>query len=153
MDMRCPNKAVQTTKCNIPSIWRFVKSYRNGAKRFSKLDICKGYLNIVLHPDSREITTHHTPRGPRGFTRMNYGTKSAAEIFQKEISEALNGLEGVLNISDDILVYRKDEEQHDDHVEEVLKRCRKRELRLGQINVNSAALSWYTMAMCSQVIG
>ena len=68
---------------------------------------------MVLHPDSREITTHHTPRGPRRFTRMNYVTNSAAEIFQKEISEALDGLEGVLNISDDILVYGKDEEQHD----------------------------------------
>ena len=75
---------------------------------------------MVLRPDSREITTHHTPRGPRRFTHMNYGTKSTAEIFQKEISEALDGLEGVLNISDDILVYGKDEEEHDDHVEEVL---------------------------------
>ena len=132
VDMRCPNKAVQTTKCNIPSILEVRrKLQKSGAKRFSKLDIRKGYLNIVLHPDSREITTHHTPRGPRRFTRMNYGTKSAAEIFQKEISEALDELEGVLNISDDILVYGKDEEQHDDHVEEVLKRCRERDIRLG----------------------
>ena len=84
---------------------------------------------MVLHLDSREITTHHTQRGPRRFTRMNHGTKSAAEIFQKEISEALDGLEGVLNISADILVYGKDEEQHDDHVEEVLKRCRERDIR------------------------
>ena len=53
---------------------------------------------MVLHPDSKEITTHHTPRCPRRFTRMNYVTNSAAEIFQKEISEALDGLEGVLNI-------------------------------------------------------
>jgi hypothetical protein len=51
---------------------------------------------------------------------MNYGTKSAAETFQKEISEALEGLEGVLNISDDILVYGKHEEEHDHNVEETL---------------------------------
>jgi hypothetical protein len=55
---------------------------------------------------------------------MNYGTKSAAETFQKEISEALEGLEGVLNISDDILVYGK-------HEEETRKRCRERDIRLG----------------------
>ena len=146
VDMRCPNKAVQTTKCNIPSILEVRrKLQKSGAKRFSKLDIRKGYLNMVLHPDSREITTHHTPRGPRRFTRMNYGTKSAAEIFQKEISEALDGLEGVLNISDDILVYGKDDEQHDDHVEEVLKRCRERDIRLGpdKCQFNCTELVYY----------
>jgi nitrate reductase NapAB chaperone NapD len=55
---------------------------------------------------------------------MNYGTKSAAETFQKKITEALEGLEGVLNISGDILVYGKHEEEHDHNVEETLKRCR-----------------------------
>ena len=79
VDMRCPNKAVQTTKCHIPSILEVrQKLQKAGARRFSKLDIRKGYLNMVLHPNNREITTHHTPRGPRRFTRMNYGTKSAA---------------------------------------------------------------------------
>ena len=83
--MRCPNKAVLTTKCHIfgSSSQTIQKA---GARRFSILDIYKGYLNMVLHPDSREITTHHTPRGPRRFTCMNYSTKSAAETFQKEIS-------------------------------------------------------------------
>ena len=61
---------------------------------------------MVLHPDSREITTHQTLRGPRRFTRIIYGTKSAAEIFQEEISEALDGLEGAINISDDTLLKR-----------------------------------------------
>jgi hypothetical protein len=102
-----------------------------GATRFTRLDIHRGYLNMVLHLDSRDITTHHTPHGPRRFTRINYGTKSAAETFQKEISEALEGLEGVLNISDDILVYGKHEEEHDHNVEETLKRCRERDIRLG----------------------
>jgi hypothetical protein len=62
---------------------------------------------------------------------MNYGTKAAAETFQKEISESLEGLEGVLNISDDILAYGKHEEEHDHNVKETLKRCRERDIRLG----------------------
>lgn len=61
---------------------------------------------------------------------MNYGTKSAAETFRKEISETL-GLDGVLNTSDDILVYGESEEEHDHNVEETLKRCRERDVRLG----------------------
>jgi hypothetical protein len=131
VDMRCPNKAVRTTKCHIQTILEVRRKLQKaGATRFTKLDIHRGYLNMVLHPDSRDITTHHTPHGPRQFTRMNYGTKSAAETFQ-EISEALEGLEGVLNISDDILVYGKHEEEHDHNVEETLKRCRERDIRLG----------------------
>jgi hypothetical protein len=129
VDMRCPNKAIRTTKCHIPTILEVRRKLQKaGAMRFTKLDIHRGYLNMVLHPDSRDITTHHTLRGPRRFTRMNYGTKSAAETFQKEISEALEGLEGVLNISDDILVYGKHEEEHDHNVEETLKRCRGRDV-------------------------
>ena len=132
VDMRCPNKAILTTKCNIPSILEVRhKLQKAGARRFTKLDIHRGYLNMVLHPESPKITTHHTPRGPRQFTRMNYGTKSAAETFQKEISEALEGLDGVLNISDDILVYGESEEEHDRNVEETLKRCRERDIRFG----------------------
>ena len=88
VDMRCPNKAVLTTKCHIPTTLEVRRKLQKaGATRFTKLDIHRGYPNMVLHPESRAITTHHTPRGPRQFTRMNYGTKSAAEAFQKEISE------------------------------------------------------------------
>ena len=47
------------------------------------------YLNLASHPESKGITAHHTPRDPRRSTRLNYGTTSAAEIFQKEIAEAL----------------------------------------------------------------
>ena len=132
VDMRCPTKAVRTKKCHIPTILEVRRKLQKAdATMFTKLDIHRGYLNMVLHPDSRDITTHHTPRGPRRFTRMNYGRKLAAETFQKEFSEALEGLEGVLNISDDILVYSKHEEEHDNNVEETLKRCRERDIRLG----------------------
>ena len=90
VDMRCPNKAVRTKKCHIPTILEVRrKLHKADATRFTKLDVHRGYLNMVLHPDSRDITTHHTPRGNRRFTPMNYGRKSAAETFQKEISEAL----------------------------------------------------------------
>jgi hypothetical protein len=125
VDMRCLNKAVHTTKCHIPTILEVRRKLQKaGTTRFTKLDIHRGYFNMVLHPDSRDITMHHIPCGPRRFTCMNYGTKSAAETFQKKISEALEGLEGVLNISGDILVYGKHEEEHDHNVEETLKRCR-----------------------------
>ena len=101
---------------------------------FSKqlyFQIHKGYLNLELHPESRRITAHHTLRRPTRSTRLNYGTTSATKIFQKEIAEALEGTDGCFNISDDIMVFGCRQKEHDKYLEEMLKRCQERDLRLG----------------------
>ena len=38
------------------------------------------------------------------YKRLNFDINTTAEIFQKVIEMVLHGLDGVLNISDDILV-------------------------------------------------
>ena len=130
--MRLPNKAILRTRCHIPTVIEIRdKLQKAKAAVFSKLDIHKGYLNLALHPESRGITAHHTPIGPRRSKRLNYGTTSAAEIFQKEIAEALEGIDGCFNISDDIMVFGCSQQEHDKYLEEVLQRCQKRDLRLG----------------------
>ena len=48
------------------------------------------------------------------------------------MSEALEGLNGGLNISNDILIYGKDKGEHDVNVKDTLKRCRERDIRLGR---------------------
>ena len=101
IDMRLPNKVILRTRSHVPSVIEIRdKLQKAKAAVFSKLDIHKGYLNLTLHLESRGITAHHTPRGPRRSTILNYGT-TAAEIFQKEIAEALEGIDGCFNISDD----------------------------------------------------
>ena len=46
--------------------------------------------------------------------RLNYGTRSAAEIFQETMREELtHDLKRVFNISDDIIVHGRDEKEHD----------------------------------------
>lgn len=49
----------------------------------------------------------------RRYKRLNFGISSAAEIFQETVSESLQGLQGVKNMSDDIKVYGETQEQHD----------------------------------------
>ena len=48
----------------------------------------------------------------------------AAEIFQNAIRETLSGSKGVLNISDDLLVFGTDEVDHDMNLEAALQRIR-----------------------------
>lgn len=47
---------------------------------------------------------------------------SAAEVFQNAIRQTLIGLDGTLNISDDILVWGKDEKEHEQRLHSVLSR-------------------------------
>ncbi len=63
---------------------------------------------------------------------MNFGINCAAEIFQNAIREALSGLKGALNISDDILIYGTDDDDHDANLEAALERLRERGLTLNK---------------------
>lgn len=58
----------------------------------------------------------YTPRihiGLRRYKHLNFGISSAAEIFRETVSEKHQGLQGVKNMSDDIIVYGETQEQHD----------------------------------------
>ena len=62
----------------------------------------------------RNVTTFSTHIGLYRYKRLNYGTRSAAEIFQETIREELtHDLKRVFNISDDIIVHGRDEKEHD----------------------------------------
>ena len=144
--MRLPNKAILRTQCYIPTVMEIRdKLQKAKAAVFSKLDIHKGYLNLELHPESVGITAHHTPRGPRRSTRLNYGTTLAAEIFQKEIAEAWEGIDGCFNIIYDIMVLGCSQKEHDKYLGEVLQRCQERDLRLAmeKCQFNLSETSYY----------
>ena len=52
---------------------------------------------------------------------LSFGINSASEVFQNEIYKILQGLSGVINVSDDILVHGKNKGEHDKNLELVLK--------------------------------
>lgn len=97
--MRLPNKAIQRTRHITPTMDDIIHDL-NGAKIFSKLDMNAGYHQIELEEQSRYITTFTTHVGLRRYKRLNFGISSAAEIFQQTVSESLQGLQGVKNMSD-----------------------------------------------------
>ena len=73
------------------------------------------------------MTTFSTHIGLYRYKRLNYGTRSAAEIFQETIKEELtHDLKGVFNISDDIVVHGRDEKEHNVNMMALLKRSREK---------------------------
>ena len=80
---------------------------------FSKLDANSGFWQIPLDPESRLLTTFLTPFGRYCFNKLPFGICSAAELFQRCMSKILSGLPGIVCHIDDILIYGKDQDEHD----------------------------------------
>ena len=76
-----------------------------------KLDLMAGYHQLTLAPESCYITTFATHEGLRRYTRLNFSTNSASEIFQMVINDLIRDIPGALNISD-VIVFSKTQEEH-----------------------------------------
>ena len=48
--------------------------------------------------------------------RLPFGINAASEVFQNAIQQALQGLHGVRNIVDDIIVWGRTQTEHDDNL-------------------------------------
>lgn len=85
----------------------------SGAKFFSKLDANMGFWQIPLTENSRLLTTFITPSGRYCFNKLPFGIGSVPEHFQRRMSHILEGLDGVLCLIDDAMIFGKDQEEHD----------------------------------------
>ena len=56
---------------------------------------------------------------------MPFGLSASAEIFQRKLLEALDGLKNVCCIADDVIIHGRDLAEHDKCLDEFLKRCDK----------------------------
>ena len=104
--MRQANKAVKRERHVTPTVKEMTGDL-NRARGFSKLDLNQGYNLLELAPVSRYITTFSTHMGLMRYKRLNFGISSAAEFLQNVIRETLEGIDGAINMSDDILVFGK----------------------------------------------
>ena len=111
IDMRAANKAIIRERYPTPTMDEVIAEL-NGARVFSKLDLKSGYYQLELTPESRYITTFATHVGLKRYKRLNFGISSASEVFQNTIRQTIEGIPGVLNVSDDILVHAPDESTH-----------------------------------------
>ena len=120
VDMREANKAIERERHQMPTLDELINDL-NGSTVFSKLDLKSGYNQLVLDESSRSITTFSTHMGIFRYKRLNFGTNSASEVFQKTISSIIQSIDGAKNISDDILVYGRTQREHDAALDKVLK--------------------------------
>ena len=111
------------------------------AKVFSLVDARNGLWHVQLDNESSFLTTFGTEGGRFRWTRMPFGISPAPEEFQRRLEQALEGLERVKPIFDDILIFGVGETQaealadHDAKLRALFERCRKKGIKLNKKKV------------------
>ena len=65
-------------------------------------------------------------------SRLPFGIHSASEIFQVEIANLIAGIQGTANLQHDIIVWVNSKLEHDNRLEQVLKRISSTGLKLNR---------------------
>ena len=94
----------------------------NGYSRFSKIDLENAFLQVPLNADSQELTTINTPWGLYSYMYLPFGLTISSGVFQQVINSILEGVKNVQAYQNDIIVFTKDEQSHEETVERVLNR-------------------------------
>jgi hypothetical protein len=121
LDGRNCNTAIERERQITPTIEDVIQA-AGSAKYKSHLDFNQAYHQVLLHEESRRITTFIVDGGIYWFRKLVFGISSASEIFQDVIRQILVGIPNQINIADDILVYGHTIEEHDEALDRVMKK-------------------------------
>ena len=131
VDLTALNKSVQREIHPMASVDSSLANLgSSNSKFFTKLDANSGFWQIPLDEKSRLLTTFITPFGRFCFNRLPFGISSAPEIFQRMMSNVLDGLDSVICHMDDILIHSATQEEHNRQVRAVLQRLQEAGLTL-----------------------
>jgi hypothetical protein len=145
-DGRALKPAIMRTK-HPPVTVSDIRHKLAGSTAFSKIDLKKGYYQLKLAKKSRTFTTFATHMGLFRYKRLNMGISCSGEIFQHEISRILRGIPNQINISDDILIFTKPEEDHNAVVKQVFKKLDEHGLTVNEekCQINTKELKFFGM--------
>ena len=127
--MRQANRAILREKHSVPTIEETLQEM-SGAKVFSKLDLNMVFHQIELSLESRDINTFAGPNGLYRYKRPLFGVNMATEKFQHIIWQIFKDCPGRHNIHDDIRIVGTPEEEHDERLNEVIKKLEESGLTL-----------------------
>ena len=118
------NKAVLREHYQLPTREEIFSDIKE-ATVFSKLDASQAFWQIPLSENTKTLTCFNTPFGRYVYRRLPYGLASSPEVFHRSMELMFGDVDGCKVYMDDILVWGKDREQHDERLAKVRNRIEK----------------------------
>ena len=109
------------------------------------MDMGHGYHQISLAEESRSISTFQTHEGLHRFIVLFFGASPATDLFHERVSAALANLPGCTSIHDNILVWGKDDKEHEANLDACLTRLEEKNLSLRRLKCTfgKTSVSWF----------
>ena len=98
--------------------------------KFTIADFNKGYWMVELDPESRKYTTMALDIGRFQWMRLPMDSIVAQDVFQRKLDAIFLSVPGVIGIADDMIIYGRNDLEHDKHLVNFLDVCRKNTLTL-----------------------
>ena len=131
------------------SPWDAVHSTNPKATIFSTFDCKKGYWQVPLAEESKDLTTFICSLGKFRYTRAPMGFISTGESYNQRSDKALKGLNNITKIVDDILIASETYEQHVSDIRELMDRCKANHITLNHkkmmLGRNKVKFAGYTI--------
>lgn len=93
-----------------------------GKVYFTELDLTKGYWQLPLSDDSKDLTAFSTPQGHFRFVVMPFGVQGGPSSFSRLMRRVLVDIEDCKNFIDNVVISSKTWEEHIHTLEVVLVR-------------------------------
>ena len=125
IDYRQLNKVTMKNKYHFPRSDDLLDQMR-GARVFSKIDLRSGYHHVRIKDEDIHKTTFRTRYGHYEFVVVPFGLINAPATFMCLMNNVFSRYldKFVLVFLDEILVYSKNEEEHEEHLRLTLKLLR-----------------------------
>ena len=123
------NPVAKLDRYPVPKIEDLLATLQRG-RIFTRLDLWNAYQQLPLEEDSQKYVVINTTKGLFKYKRLPYGISSAPAIFQRVMEHLLQGIHGVVVYIDDIVVSGRNEQEHLQALDEVLKRLSATGLRV-----------------------
>nr|GFC63995.1 putative reverse transcriptase domain-containing protein [Tanacetum cinerariifolium] len=109
-----------------------------GTSVYSKIDLRSGYHQLRVRDEDIPKTAFRTRYGHYEFQVMPFGLTNAPAVIMDLMNRVCKPYldKFVIVFIDDILIYLKDEEEHEEHLNAILELLRKRSCMPNFLNVN-----------------